>query len=237
VKAMVNSEYEEKLDELQEKIGVYFNDLGLLRKALTHKSYANENQNLNLKDNERLEFLGDSVLDIVISEYMFNRYPDYPEGELAKMRAVVVSAPILANKSRKLDLGKYLLLGKGEEMTGGRSRSSILADAFEGLVGSIYLDRDLKVARRFILDLMKSDIDSVEAGEHIKDYKTILQEKIQQASNSRPEYAVIEEEGPDHSKLFTVQVRYDAKPLGQGTGSSKKEAQQEAAKSALEKLK
>jgi ribonuclease-3 len=204
---------------------------------LTHKSYANENQNLNLKDNERLEFLGDSVLDIVISEYMFNRYPDYPEGELAKMRAVVVSAPILANKSRKLDLGKYLLLGKGEEMTGGRSRSSILADAFEGLVGSIYLDRDLKVARRFILDLMKSDIDSVEAGEHIKDYKTILQEKIQQASNSRPEYAVIEEEGPDHSKLFTVQVRYDAKPLGQGTGSSKKEAQQEAAKSALEKLK
>ncbi|SJZ54830.1 ribonuclease III [Selenihalanaerobacter shriftii] len=234
---MVSDEYRRKLEEFQNKIGIKFNDLKFLQKSLTHKSYANENQELNLKDNERLEFLGDSVLDIVISEYMFNRYPDYPEGELAKMRAVVVSAPILADKARELDLGKYLLLGKGEDMTGGRKRSSILADAFEALVGNIYLDRNLDIARDFILKLMTSDIDNVESGNHIQDYKTTLQEIIQKSSNSRPEYHVIEEEGPDHSKIFTVQVTFNSKPLGQGTGSSKKEAQQEAAKNALKKLK
>jgi len=234
---MVDSKYQDKLTELQNKIDIYFNDLALLRKSLTHKSFANENRNLGLKDNERLEFLGDSVLDIVISEYMFNRYPDYQEGELAKMRAVLVSAPILADKAKELNLGKYLLLGKGEVMTGGRNRSSILADAFEALVGSIYLDNSLDTARSFILRLMKEDIETVEAGEHIQDYKTALQEKIQKASNSRPEYYVINEEGPDHSKEFTIQVKFNDKSLGQGSGSSKKEAQQEAAKNALKKLK
>ncbi|ADL12547.1 ribonuclease III [Acetohalobium arabaticum] len=234
---MITAEYKEKLEELQSKIDIYFADLDLLQRALTHKSYANENRDLNLKDNERLEFLGDSVLDIVVSEYMFNRYPDYPEGKLAKMRASVVSAPTLAAKARELDLGRYLLLGHGEEMTGGRKRSSILADAFEALVGSIYLDQDLDIAEDFIMKLMKVDIESAEAGEHIRDYKTTLQEMIQKRSNARPEYYVIEEKGPDHSKEFTVEVKFNDRSLGEGTGSSKKEAQQQAAKNALKKLK
>ncbi|MBM7623827.1 ribonuclease III [Sporohalobacter salinus] len=233
---MITAEYEKKLEELQSEIEVYFTDLNLLQRALTHKSYANENRDLNLKDNERLEFLGDSVLDIIVSEYMFNRYPNYPEGKLAKMRASVVSAPTLADKAKKLNLGKYLLLGRGEEMTGGRKRSSILADAFEALVGSIYLDQNLETARGFIMKLMKTDIENAEAGEHIRDYKTTLQEIIQKKSNSRPEYNVIEEKGPDHSKEFTVQVKFDNRSLGKGTGSSKKEAQQQAAKNALQKL-
>ncbi|MCK8823946.1 ribonuclease III [Fuchsiella alkaliacetigena] len=233
---MLNSNYQAKLTELQEKIKISFNDTSLLKKALTHKSFANENRELKLKDNERLEFLGDSVLDIIVSEYMFQEYPNYPEGELAKMRAVVVSAPILADKARYLDLGRYLLLGKGEEMTGGRDRSSILADAFEALVGSIYLDSGLEVVRRFVLSLLEQDVKEVEIGEHIQDYKTTLQELIQKSSNARPEYYVIAEEGPDHSKEFTVEVRFDGQLLGRGKGSSKKEAQQKAARDALENI-
>ncbi|MGM0471190.1 MAG: ribonuclease III [Bacillota bacterium] len=233
---MIIANFREKLIELQNRIEIQFDNLELLQKGLTHKSYANENRELQLKDNERLEFLGDSVLDIVVSEYMFNRYPNYPEGKLAKMRAAVVSAPALAEKAEELDLGDYLLLGRGEEMTGGRKRESILADSFEALVGSIYLDQDLEVARDFILELMEIDIQNAEAGKHICDYKTTLQELIQKQSNSRPNYQVVKEEGPDHSKKFTIQVRFDNKVLGEGTGSSKKEAQQKAAKDALEDL-
>ena len=233
---MLNSNYQAKLTELQEKINISFNDTSLLKRALTHKSFANENRELRLRDNERLEFLGDSVLDIVVSEYMFQEYPDYPEGELAKMRAVVVSAPILADKARYLNLGSYLFLGKGEEMTGGRDRSSILADAFEALVGSIYLDSGLEVVRRFVLSLLEQDVKEVEIGEHIQDYKTTLQELIQKNSNARPEYYVVAEEGPDHSKEFTVEVRFYDRRLGRGKGSSKKEAQQEAARDALENI-
>src|SRR6056297_3380654 len=156
---------QEMLADLEDELGIKFTDLELLKRAITHKSYANENRELNLKNNERLEFLGDSVLDLVISKYIFLNYPDHPEGELAKIRSVVVSSPILANKAEEIELGSYILLGKGEEMTGGRNRDSILADTFEAIVGAIYLDQGLEAAREFILDLLVSKIEIVEQGE------------------------------------------------------------------------
>ncbi|MFO7819703.1 MAG: ribonuclease III [Halanaerobacter sp.] len=226
----------QNLLELQEKIEIEFDDLELLTRALTHKSYANERREQSLKDNERLEFLGDAVLDLIVNQYLFVQYPNYPEGELAQIRSVVVSALTLAEKSREIDLGKYLLLGKGEEATGGRGRNSILADAFEALIGSIYLDQGLKVAESFVLDLLIPNINMVEQGNHIQDYKTLLQELLQKNSDHRPQYEVVKEEGPDHNKLFTVQVKFKGEVLGVGTGSSKKRAQQSSAKEAIEKL-
>ena len=226
----------QNLLELQEKIEIEFDDLELLTRALTHKSYANERREQSLKDNERLEFLGDAVLDLIVNQYLFVQYPNYPEGELAQIRSVVVSALTLAEKSREIDLGKYLLLGKGEEATGGRERNSILADAFEALIGSIYLDQGLEVAQDFILELLIPNINMVEQGNHIQDYKTLLQELLQKNSDHRPQYEVIKEEGPDHNKLFTVQVKFKGEVLGVGTGSSKKRAQQSSAKEAIEKV-
>ncbi|MBM7556595.1 ribonuclease III [Halanaerobacter jeridensis] len=226
----------QNLLELQEKLEIEFNQLELLKRAVTHKSYANERRSNNLKDNERLEFLGDAVLDLVVNQYLFVEYPDHPEGELAQIRSVVVSAPTLAEKSREIDLGHYLLLGKGEDATGGRQRNSILADAFEALIGSVYLDQGLEVARTFILDLLIPNIQMVEEGNHIQDYKTLLQELLQKNSDYRPQYEVIKEEGPDHNKSFTVQVKFKGEVLGVGTGSSKKRAQQSSAKEAIDKL-
>ncbi|AZR72751.1 ribonuclease III [Anoxybacter fermentans] len=223
------------LNLLQKEIKVKFKNLKYLEEAVTHKSYANENRNKNIRDNERLEFLGDAVLDLVISEILFKRYKDYPEGELAKTRAVVVSAPTLARTAKKLNLGNYLRLGKGEEMTGGRKRDSILADAFEALVGAIYLDKGLKVVSKFIKDNLTEEIDRVERGEYIQDYKTLLQEEIQKRSNTRPLYRVVSEEGPDHDKRFTVLVECKNQILGKGVGKNKKEAQQRAAADAIER--
>ncbi|MGM0369143.1 MAG: ribonuclease III [Bacillota bacterium] len=226
----------QKALEIQSELGIEFNDLELLTRALTHKSYSNERRQESLKDNERLEFLGDAVLDLVVNQYLFMEYPAHPEGELAQIRSVVVSAPTLAEKSREIDLGNYLLLGKGEEATGGRKRNSILADGFEALIGSIYLDQGLEVARKFILDLLITNINNVEQGNHIQDYKTLLQELVQKSSDQRPYYEVIKEEGPDHNKSFTVKVTFKDEILGVGRGSSKKRAQQSSAKEAIEKL-
>lgn len=225
-----------ELSLLEQQIQIEFTDKLYLQKSMTHKSYANENRNDHIKDNERLEFLGDAVLDLVISEYIFRQHPEYPEGELAKMRAVVVSAPTLAKVSKNLNLGQYLRLGKGEELTGGRERDSILADTFEALVGAIYLDGGLNAARNFILDNLISEVALVERGEHLQDYKTLLQEEIQKRSNTRPLYRVIDEVGPDHNKQFTVQVEYKNRVIGVGTGQSKKEAQQRAAKDAIARI-
>ena len=222
--------------KVQQELGIDFDDSELLIRALTHKSYANERREENLKDNERLEFLGDAVLDLVVNQYLFLEYPNHPEGELAQIRSVVVSAPTLAEKSREIDLGDYLLLGKGEEATGGRKRDSILADAFEAVIGSIYLDQGLEAARDFILDLLITNIENVEQGDHIQDYKTLLQELLQKNSNHRPQYEVISEQGPDHNKSFTVQVTFKDEILGVGSGSSKKRAQQSSAKEAINKL-
>jgi ribonuclease-3 len=225
-----------KIKEFEESLALDFNDKTLIQRALTHKSYPNENRRLNLKDNERLEFLGDSVLSLSVSTYIFNKFSNLPEGELAKMRAVIVSASILAEAAKRIELGQFLFLGKGEEMTGGRERDSILADTMEAIFGALYLDQGFTAAADFILELLKVDIINVAEGNHIQDYKTILQEVIQENGNVRPEYEVVDEEGPDHNKTFIVAVKINEDSLGSGQGSSKKEAEQEAAKVALDKL-
>src|SRR6056297_165771 len=227
---------EEKLTELENKLNLKFDDKGLLRRALTHKSFANENSDLNIKDNERLEFLGDSVLSLSISTYIFNKYDDYKEGKLAKIRSVIVSAPVLAEKASELNLGKFLLLGKGEELSGGRNRDSILADTMEAILGAIYLDKDFNFVFDFIINNFKNFIFEVNNGNYIQDYKTMLQEIIQKNSNNRPEYEVVKEKGPDHNKEFYVTVNFEEKELGFGKGKSKKQAEQKAVKDALRQI-
>ncbi|HKL12098.1 MAG TPA: ribonuclease III [Halanaerobiales bacterium] len=225
-----------KLKELESKLDIKFSNKKLLLRALTHKSFANENSELQIKDNERLEFLGDSVLSLSISTYIFNKYDNYKEGKLAKIRSVIVSAPVLAEKALDLNLGRYLLLGKGEELSGGRSRDSILADTMEAILGAIYLDKGFDFSFEFIINNFKSFIFEVDNGNYIQDYKTMLQEVIQKNSNDRPEYEVVKEKGPDHNKEFYVVVNFEDTELGFGKGKSKKEAEQEAAKHALKQL-
>lgn len=227
---------EDIINNLENKIGVKFNNKKLIQRAITHKSFSNEKSQYNLRNNERLEFLGDSVLSIIISTYIFDNFPDYPEGELAKMRSVIVSEPLLAIKSRELDLGKYLLLGKGEEQTGGRDRDSILADTMEALIAAIYLDRGFEFTSKYVTNLFKKIIKEVEKGNYIQDYKTMLQEIIQQNSIKQPIYMVVDEKGPDHNKEFKIEVKHNEGLLGTGIGKSKKEAEQNAARIALEKL-
>ena len=225
----------DKLEQLENTINYEFQNKELLQRAVTHKSFPNENPDLDIKNNERLEFLGDSVLNLVISTYIFSKFPDYPEGKLAKMKAILVSSTILANISRKLNLNHFVLLGKGEEMTGGRERDSILADSMEAVIGAIYLDqnKNKKLAAEFILNNFKKDIDDVVEGRHIRDYKTLLQETIQKSNQERPEYIVSDEKGPDHNKTFIIEVKLRDETLGMGKGNSKKEAEQKSAKAAL----
>jgi len=227
---------EGKINEVEEVLNISFSNKFLLERALTHKSFPNENKELNMKDNERLEFLGDSVLSLTVSTYIFKKFSEYPEGKLAKMRSVIVSEPILAKIAREINIGKYMLLGKGEELTGGRDRESILADAMEAIYGAVYMDKDFMYAAKFILGILKNVINAVENGQYLKDYKTMLQELIQKDNLKRPEYKVIDEKGPDHNKIFTIKVDFDGEKLGKGKGASKKEAEQKAAKEALKKL-
>ncbi|MDI3546489.1 MAG: ribonuclease [Halanaerobiales bacterium] len=233
---MVSLYNEEVLKRLEDKLNIVFSNKLLLQRAITHKSFANENSDLRLKDNERLEFLGDSVLSIIISTYIFHNFPDHPEGELAKMRSVIVSEPSLAKKARELELGRFLLLGKGEEMTGGRDRDSILADAMEAVIGAIYLDRGFNTVTDFLVNLFKDIIKAVEEGRYIQDYKTMLQEILQKNGVERPSYSVVAEVGPDHNKVFKIEVNYKQKTLGSGQGFSKKEAEQQAARAALKNM-
>jgi len=219
--------------QLEEKLKIEFNDKSLLLKAITHKSFPNENPDLSLNNNERLEFLGDSVLGLSIATKIFENYGEMPEGGLAKMRAILVSSVTLARKARDIELSDHLLLGRGEEMTGGRKRDSILADALEAIFGAIYLDQGFEKAKRFINDFFDEDIELVKTGEYNKDFKTVLQEYVQQNSDKRPEYKIIEEFGPDHNKEFKMEVLLDGERLGKGSGSTKKGAEQKAAKSAL----
>lgn len=224
------------LNEFESKIGYKFNDITLLDRGLTHSSYANEQKKKRVAYNERLEFLGDSVLGLVVSDYIFDKYPDYPEGELTKLRATVVCEGALSLASKQLKLGKYLLLGKGEEATGGRERVSILADAFEAIIGSIYLDGKLLNAKTFILGNLKDIIDLAVKGNLFIDYKTELQEILQKKTKEKIVYVVLNEEGPDHNKTFHVGLKVGDEFLGEGKGKSKKEAEQNSAKSALDKL-
>lgn len=219
------------LDELQDKIHYTFQDLHWLEVAMTHSSYANEVKH-NTLYNERLEFLGDAVLSIIVSDYLFNHYTAQ-EGDLTKLRAAIVCEKSLDVMAREIDLGRYLRLGKGEELTGGRTRPSILADAFEALISAIYMDGGIEAARGFVLPFvtaMLADEDRLS----FKDYKTILQEIVQQNPEEQLVYCLVDEKGPDHNKRFVVEVRLNSNVIGVGEGRSKKNAEQMAAKEALE---
>ncbi|SFG10761.1 RNAse III [Lachnospiraceae bacterium C7] len=222
-----------KLKEFQEKIGYTFKSEGLLRQALTHSSYANEKKMKKLSDNERLEFLGDAVLEIVSSEYLYLKHTDVPEGKLTRLRASMVCEPTLALCTEDIDLGKYLYLGNGEDKTGGRKRKSILSDALEAVIGAIYLDGGFASAKEFINKFILSDIEHKQL---FYDSKTILQEVVQ-GEHKCLEYKLIKEEGPDHDKNFTIEALIDGEVITVGNGHTKKAAEQQAAYQALIKLK
>ncbi len=226
----------QNLTKLQNIIEYNFNDYALIEQAITHSSYANEHRNQNVKDNERLEFLGDAILDLIVSEYLYNKHPNLPEGDLSKLRASIVCEASLADTAKTLDIGQYILLGKGEEATGGRMRNSILADALEAITGAIFTDSGFEETKKFINKVLLLNIKDVSFEKLYSDYKTLLQEHIQKTSTIPLKYEITKELGPDHNKDFYVTVFHGETPLGQGTGKSKKEAEQNSANVALKKL-
>ncbi|MCH5191818.1 MAG: ribonuclease III [Oscillospiraceae bacterium] len=217
------------MTDFEKKIGYKFKNTALLDRALTHSSYANENG--TGLDNERLEFLGDSVLGFITAEYLFEHYKNNPEGELTKKRAYAVCEKTLFGYAEKIGLGDMIKLGKGEERTGGRHRPSVVSDAFEALLAAVYLDGGIEEAKKFVLPFIET---ATETQRVFKDYKSILQEVLQQNPTEKFEYIVTGESGPDHNKQFTVEVHLNSNVIGRGVGSSKKRAEQEAARSALE---
>lgn len=217
---------------LEEKIGYHFKEQNYLTTALTHSSYANEVKSAGCS-NERLEFLGDSVLGVVVADYLFKNCPNMPEGELTKNRASLVCEKALCGFSTQLGVGDYLLLSHGEKNSGGKTRPSILADAFEAIIAAIYMDGGMEEARKFILRFVLPVLQTVKP-KAFKDYKTALQEIIQQNPEEKLEYVLIGESGPDHNKRFTVEVHLNSNVIGKGGGRSKKEAEQQAAREALE---
>ena len=231
----VPSDRTDEVFPLQKTLGYTFSDIRLLNKALTHKSYVNERSEF-LKHNERFEFLGDSVLDVLVSDYLVSEFSDYAEGTLSKIRAAVVNETCLADLARKIELGKYLLLGKGEDFSGGRNKSSILADAFEAVAGALFRDGGLESASQVFLPLLKGEISNFSHSWDFRDFKSELQEYTQNKWVCTPKYKVVNELGPDHAKEFEVIVTIKNQFKGQGSGSSKKEAEQAAAKMAMEKF-
>ena len=224
------------LREFQEIIGYKFTNIEYLKNALTHSSYAHENKSKKVKFNERLEFLGDSVLSIIVSKYIFENYPELPEGKLTKMRAAVVCEKALFECALNIDLGKYLILGRGEEQTGGRTRPSILSDAYEALIAAIFLDSNLDVAREWVLGQLHEAIEAAAKGKISKDYKTEFQEIAQTKGDVNIRYKVVGSTGPDHNKSFIVEVYLNDELMGEGEGSSKKKAEQNAARNAILKM-
>lgn len=224
------------LKEFQEIIGYKFTDENYLRTALTHSSYVHENKNKVVKFNERMEFLGDSVLNVIVSKYIFENYPELPEGKLTKMRAAVVCEKSLFECAQNIDMGKYLILGRGEERTGGRTRASVLSDAYEALIAAIFLDSSLDVAKEWVLGQLYEAIEAAAKGKISKDYKTEFQEAAQINGDVDIDYRVVSATGPDHNKCFSVNVYLNGKLMGQGEGTSKKKAEQNAAKCALLRL-
>lgn len=220
--------------DLETAIGYRFHNISLLQNALTHSSYANERYHDSLKSNERLEFLGDSILGMVVAEHLYRNFPNRPEGELTRMRADMVCEQALAEIAKRLELGEHLLLGKGEEQGGGRSRVSILADAVESIIAASFLDGGMEAAKGFIDRFVLCDVPVTRL--HITDYKTALQELVQQKKNQVLTYTLVGESGPDHDKCFVVEVDLNGKAVGKGVGSSKKRAEQDAARVAMETL-
>lgn len=222
-----------EVKKFEQIIGYTFKDKSILKTALTHSSYANENKSHGIQSNERLEFLGDSILNLIVSKYIFLNYKQLSEGELTKIRAGVVCEASLKEISDRMEIGTYILLGKGEELTGGRSRTSILSDAFEAIVGAIFLDGGFKLAENFILNQLGTVIHVAAKMPGMVDYKTRLQESLQRKGDVKITYDIVDQTGPDHSKSFSVQVKCDGSILGTGKGKSKKEAEQNAARNAL----
>lgn len=225
---MINSR--EAITQLEQRIGYIFQEKKLLKQALTHSSFANEQKINKWDDYERLEFLGDAVLELVSSEYLYKNHPKLPEGELTKKRSSMVCEPALAYCARDVELGSFIFLGKGEEATGGRKRESITSDVLEAVIGAIYLDGGLSAAKAFIDRFVLSDLEDKQL---FYDSKTILQEQVQKNGEGRLHYVLIEESGPEHDKLFRVEAMIDDKKIGAGSGRTKKQAEQQAAYQAL----
>ncbi len=223
-------------EELMEKINYRFKNEGYLKEALTHRSFSNENDKTKKFDNEKLEFLGDAVLNLITTEYIYNLEKDKNEGELAKLKSQIISEPVFSAIANDLKLGDYLYLSNGEILSGGRERKSILGDAFEALMGAIFKDSDYYTTKDIALRFLLEKINNLEEIEGTGDYKTILQEVFQSKYRKMPEYELLSTKGPDHNKEFKIAVKLDNKIYGVGIGKSKKEAEKNAAREALEKI-
>ncbi|MBI5078779.1 ribonuclease III [Candidatus Saganbacteria bacterium] len=227
-------ERERELQDLGKKLGVSFLNKFLLNQSLTHSSYGHEQ---NCPDNERLEFLGDAVIKLVVSEYLYHKFPAYAEGELTKIRAAAISDETFGKVGKKLNLGEYLLLSPNEKKSGGQKRKSNLANAFEAVVGAVYMDAGLGKVRDLIVELLREEVETVSRAGYIRDYKSALQEHAQKYHRELPHYHVIKETGPRHRRVFWVEVKLKGKRCGVGRGGNKKEAEQRAAAMALRRLK
>lgn len=231
----IDAERKQELQLFEKQAGIRFKKLELLNLAFCHRSYANERHN-DIDNNEKLEFLGDSVLGLVVAEYLFTTLTDKAEGDLAKIKSFVVSEDSLAAISRDLRVDNFILIGKGEEFSGGRSKKALLADALEAIIGAYFLDSGFRASRRFILRYLVPEINKVLENRHRKDYKTLLQEFVQKNFKTYPKYVLVKKTGPDHSKTFWIEVRVNDHTYGPGQGKNKKQAEQEAAKIAYESL-
>lgn len=222
------------LSELEKKINIKFKNKDFLENAFIHRSYLNEHRNYRFGSNERLEFLGDAILEFITSEYLYNKFPEKEEGQLTAYRSALVCSKTLSKIAKNLDFGKYLFLSKGEEQTGGRSRAYILGNTFEAVLGSIYLDHGLKTAQTFVYKVLLPELEEIIVNQEYKDAKSELQELTQEKANITPHYEVLDEKGPDHNKWFQIGVFLNEERIGVGEGKNKQEAEQDAAEKALE---
>jgi ribonuclease-3 len=234
--SMDKKSFSADLADLQKSLGVTFNNSALLEQALVHSSYSNENPGADIASNERLEFLGDAILGMVIAEKLYQDYPDFTEGKMTKLRAALVRRETLADLAESIELGNYLDLGRGEELSGGRHKQANLACTLEAVIAAVFLDCDMDGTREFILRFFHNELEKAVSRSTVADYKSELQELIQSSEQQPPSYHLVGEAGPDHGKTFTVEVRLGRIVLGKGSGKSKKAAETEAARQALEKL-
>lgn len=232
---MIPAKRKQHLEELTNNLFIQINNYEMLSIALTHPSFLLEGENNQLTNNQRLEFLGDAVVDLIMGQYLFENFPEKPEGELTKMRAALVCEASLANAARRVNLGEYLLIGKGERGSGGEKRSSNLADAWEAMIGAIYLEKGVEAVRPILLNHLQPEIEQVRKG-HYGDYKTQLQEYVQQDKDATVQYQILREEGPAHDRLFTAAVAINGIQRAHGMGKTKKEAEQNAACTVLIEL-
>lgn len=220
-------------NDIEKKLGVIFKNKDILNTALIHRSYINENRGKNLENNERLEFLGDAVLELIISDYIYTKYPTKPEGELTAIRSAIVRTESLADESRKLDVGQYLLMSKGEEDSGGKSKEYLLANMYEALLGAIYLDNGFSECQKYVERTLLKKVDSIVSEGLFIDPKTKVQEILQSRFKITPTYEIISEEGPDHDKYFTMALKVGNKKISEGHGTSKQKAEEDAAQNAI----